>query len=146
MLLLRAALDADLPTLAICRGMQLMVVAYGGRSSTSTCPTCSVTTTTGRRPGAEKFGSHAVRFAPGSLVHRLLGASTTVNSFHHQGVADVGALTATGWVPDEVLPDGSELVEVVEDPTQAGSRSVCSGIRRTPTISASSPRWSRRPP
>ena len=31
LMLLRAALEADLPLLAICRGMQLMAVAYGGR-------------------------------------------------------------------------------------------------------------------
>jgi putative glutamine amidotransferase len=40
-----------------------------------------------------------------------------VNSFHHQGVASVGALVATGWAPDDEV-DGVELVEVVEDPAK----------------------------
>src|SRR5262245_16953341 len=30
LLLMRAALDADMPVLGICRGMQLMTVVYGG--------------------------------------------------------------------------------------------------------------------
>jgi putative glutamine amidotransferase len=115
--LLRAALERDLPTLAICRGMQLMVVAYGGKLHQH-LPDLLDHDNHRPAPGGEKFGSHSVRFAPGSLVHRLLGASSTVNSYHHQGAAGIGSLTATGWVPDEVLPDGTELVEVVEDPSK----------------------------
>jgi putative glutamine amidotransferase len=115
--LLRAALAADLPTLAICRGMQLMVVAYGGQLHQH-LP--DVLGHEGHRPAPKsgaKFGTHPVRLAPGSNAYRMLGASATVNSYHHQGVADVGSLTATGWVPDDVLPDGSELIEAVEDPS-----------------------------
>jgi putative glutamine amidotransferase len=114
--LLRAAIEADLPTLAICRGMQLMVVAYGGRLHQH-LP--DVLGHDGHRPtSGPKFGTHPVRFAPGSACHRLLGASTTVNSYHHQGVANVGSLTATGWVPDEMIAGSGELVETVEDPTR----------------------------
>jgi putative glutamine amidotransferase len=113
--LLRAALAADLPTLAICRGMQLMAVAYGGRLHQH-LP--DVLGHDGHRPqSGPKFGTHPVRFAPGSVAHGLLGASTTVNSYHHQGIADIGSLTATGWVPDDIAPGGGELIEVVEDPT-----------------------------
>lgn len=94
MLLISAALAADLPTLAICRGMQLMVVAYGGRLFQH-LP--DVLGHDGHRPtSGPKFGTHPVRFAPGSACHRLLGPSTTVNSYHHQGVADAGRLTPTG--------------------------------------------------
>jgi putative glutamine amidotransferase len=108
--LLRAALAADLPTLAICRGMQLMAVAYGGHLHQH-LP--DVLGHDGHRPtSGPKFGQHDVRFAPGSACHALLGASSTVNSYHHQGVADVGSLTPTGWVP------GDDLVEAVEDPSR----------------------------
>jgi putative glutamine amidotransferase len=40
-----------------------------------------------------------------------MGDDTEVNSYHHQGVADPGSLTVTGWADDDV-------VEAVEDPTR----------------------------
>ena len=64
-------------------------------AATSTCPTCSATTGTG-----PTVRSEVRRTAPGAVRARLGSAigcsapSTTVNSFHHQGVADVGQLTA----------------------------------------------------
>jgi putative glutamine amidotransferase len=62
--------------------------------------------------GRSPFGEHSVTLTPGSLAHKILGASLTVNSFHHQGVADPGRLTPTGWSPED------ELIEVVEDPAR----------------------------
>jgi putative glutamine amidotransferase len=120
-LLLRAAMEADLPTLGICRGMQLMAVAYGGRLFQH-LP--DVLGHDGHRPGSgPKFGEHPVRFAPGSRCAAILGASIIANSFHHQGVADPGRLTPTGWVPDDIprvegaLTPGTPLIEAVEDPS-----------------------------
>jgi putative glutamine amidotransferase len=129
-LLLAAAIEADLPTLGICRGMQLMAVAYGGRLFQH-LP--DVLGHDGHRPqSGPKFGEHPVRFAPGSLCASILGASTIVNSYHHQGVADPGRLTPVGWVPDDVphvrrpgddgmaaVPtEGSPLIEALEDPSR----------------------------
>ena len=113
MMLLRAALDRDLPVLAICRGMQLMTVAYGGRLYQH-LP--DVLGHENHRP-AIGYGSHDVRLAPGSLAAAILGDRTTVNSLHHQGVASVGDLAATGWVVGDRI-DGAELVEAVEDPSK----------------------------
>lgn len=110
MMLLRAALERDLPVLAICRGMQLMSVAYGGRLYQH-LP--DVLAHENHRPTAG-YGSHDVRIAPGSACAAILGDRTTVNSLHHQGVASVGSLVATGWAVDDKV-DGVELVEVVED-------------------------------
>jgi putative glutamine amidotransferase len=57
----------------------------------------------------------------------MLGERTTVNSLHHQGVADVGSLTATGWAVDAAADHGAAadlaaaeaLVEAVEDPSKS---------------------------
>jgi len=109
MLLVKAALDRDLPTLGICRGLQLMTVASGGRLHQH-LP--DVLGHTGHRPtSGPKFGEHPVRMVGGTLCHKILGDEIMVNSFHHQGVADPGRLIPTGWCPED------ELIEAAEDPS-----------------------------
>jgi putative glutamine amidotransferase len=110
LVLMRAALAADLPLLGICRGMQLMVVAHGGRLYQHLPDVLGHNT---HRPiSGPKFGEHPVHLRPGSKAHGILGDAVAVNSFHHQGIADPGRLTAVGWCPED------ELIEVVEDPTK----------------------------
>lgn len=112
--LLRAALQRSLPVLGICRGMQLMVVMAGGRLHQHLPDTLGHT---GHRPDSEpgavpSYGSHAVRLAPGTRLHGILGDTVVVNSLHHQGVAEPGRLTPVGWADDG-------LIEAVEDPDRA---------------------------
>ncbi|OKI89453.1 gamma-glutamyl-gamma-aminobutyrate hydrolase family protein [Micromonospora sp. CB01531] len=104
--LLTAALAADVPVLGVCRGMQLLAIAHGGALHQH-LP--DVVGHDGHRPAPGVYGVHPVRFAPGSLAAAVMGGVDRVNSYHHQGVADPGSLTATGWADDGV-------VEAVEDP------------------------------
>lgn len=107
-LLMRAALDRDLPVLGVCRGFQLMAVTYGGRLHQH-LP--DVLGHTGHRPtSGPKFGQHPVQFVAGTLGQKILGEELVVNSYHHQGVADPGQLTPCGWCPED------ELLEAAEDP------------------------------
>ena len=111
LLLMRAALDADLPLFGICRGMQLMCVAYGGRLHQH-LP--DVLGHHNHRPvSGPKFGEHPVRLSRGSRAAAILGDAVIVNSFHHQGCADPGGLAPTGWCPED------DLIEVVEDPSKS---------------------------
>jgi len=105
--LLEGALADDLPVLGICRGMQIMTVHAGGRLSQHLPDEVGHE---GHRPATGVYGEHGVRIDPESAVGRILGGSTRVRSYHHQGVADPGKLTVTGWAEE----DGT--VEVVEDP------------------------------
>jgi putative glutamine amidotransferase len=118
-LLLRAALERDLPVLAICRGFELLVVEYGGKLHQHLPDALGHTRhrpSTGRRFESERgprYGGHLVRLEPGTRCHKILGDEVSVNSFHHQGVADVGRLTPVGWEPED------DLIEAVEDPARA---------------------------
>ncbi len=117
--LLEAALDLDLPVLAICRGMQLLNVALGG-DLVQHLP--DVETTGVHDPGPGLYQRRDVRTEPGSAVHRLLGPTAPVACHHHQALARIAPdLTATAWAEDGV-------VEAVE----AAGRRFCLGVQWHP--------------
>jgi putative glutamine amidotransferase len=104
--LLRAAIAAGKPLLCICRGFQELNVALGGTLFQH------VHEIPGRLDHREKSGvpldqeygpAHTVRFSPGGLLARLVGApEAAVNSLHHQGIDRL----ASGLVQEAVAPDG----------------------------------------
>jgi putative glutamine amidotransferase len=106
MLLARAALEADLPILGVCRGMQVLTVAAGG---TLHQHLPDVLGHEKHRPAPGVYGTHDARFTAGSRVAELMGDDVEINCYHHQGVADPGTLTVTGRSEDG-------LAEAVEDP------------------------------
>ncbi|BCJ54774.1 hypothetical protein Asp14428_62490 [Actinoplanes sp. NBRC 14428] len=119
-LLARAALEADLPVLGVCRGMQLLAVAAGG-SLHQHLP--DVLGHEGHRPAPAVYGRQEAIFAPGSRVAALMGDDRVVQCYHHQGVADAGSLRVTG-----LAEDGA--VEAVEDP----ARSFVLGVQWHPEV------------
>jgi putative glutamine amidotransferase len=107
LMLLRAALDRDLPLLGVCRGLQLMAIVSGGRLHQHLPDALG----TGRHRPASGYGEHRVRLAAGTLCHKVLGDEVVVNSLHHQGIADPGTLVPTGWCPDDDLIETAEIPE-----------------------------------
>ncbi|MEU4426212.1 gamma-glutamyl-gamma-aminobutyrate hydrolase family protein [Actinoplanes sp. NPDC024001] len=107
LVLLRAALDRDLPILGVCRGMQLLAVAAGG-SLHQHLP--DLVGHEKHRPAPGEYGEQTATFVPGSRIAALLGDDATINCFHHQGVADAGPLTVTGRAVDGV-PEAIEDAE-----------------------------------
>lgn len=106
--LVRAARARRIPTLAICRGVQIVNVALGGTL---------VQDLPSERPGALPHDGrwarsdrvHALRVTAGSRLAGAIGATdATINSMHHQALADV----ADGLVVVAQAPDG--VVEGVE--------------------------------
>jgi putative glutamine amidotransferase len=98
--LLAAAAAADLPVLGICRGMQLMVAAGGGRLHQH-LPDLVGHHRHRQAPG--RYGDHPVRTGPGTVLAGLIGPHATVPSYHHQGVADPGVLTVSAWADDGTI-------------------------------------------
>jgi putative glutamine amidotransferase len=91
--LIKASIEADLPVLGICRGMQIMCVAEGG-SMHQHLPKTSGHESHGSWNGA--FSDHEVTFEQGTEIQRIMGECVSVNSTHHQGVRDSGGLKVTG--------------------------------------------------
>jgi putative glutamine amidotransferase len=116
--LIRAAIAAGKPVLAICRGFQELNVALGGTLHQH------VHELPGRLDHREdeaaalddQFGpAHAVAIAPGSLLARITGQTEAmVNSLHHQGVDRLAPPLAA----DARAPDGQ--IEAVSLPGAPG--------------------------
>ncbi|MBI4339584.1 MAG: gamma-glutamyl-gamma-aminobutyrate hydrolase family protein [Chloroflexi bacterium] len=81
--LLRHALARDLPVYGICRGMQLLNVAFGGRL---------IQDLPGHRvpQGEDASAHHMVYLAPGSKLAAIMGSGgfMRLNSRHHQGLRE----------------------------------------------------------
>jgi putative glutamine amidotransferase len=107
--LVRSALAGDVPVLGICRGMQLINVAYGGTLAQH-LPDVVGHDGHRRKPGA--FDIHPVRLQGGSRIGAILGPRVDVSSGHHQGIARIGeGLIATAWADDD-------SIEAIEDPAK----------------------------
>ncbi len=106
--LTRAALAADLPILAICRGIQLLNVAMGGGLIQDLGES--------HRTPAGAIRHHLVHVEPGTRIASVLGVAgqVNVNTYHHQGIRAeclAPGLRASAWA----LPEGW-LIEGVESP------------------------------
>lgn len=103
--LVRAAVDAGIPTLAICRGMQVLNVTLGGSLRQHLGDGGAV-----RHQEAEDgYATRAVRLERGSRVAMATGVDQVETACsHHQGVERLGeGLIPVGWADDG-------LVEAVE--------------------------------
>jgi putative glutamine amidotransferase len=108
--LLDTALAAGLPVLGVCRGMQVLNVAFGG-ALTQHLP--DATGNAEHQPAVATFATTTVGLAEGSLASQILGAETKCHCYHHQAIDQLGrGLQAVGWSQDG-------LIEAVELPGDA---------------------------
>jgi putative glutamine amidotransferase len=108
--LVHAATTAEMPLLGICRGMQILNVAFGG-TLVQHLPD-ALDGSERHRPDLGVFGEHQVRLEPGSLAARAAGSELIdVKSHHHQGVDRMGdGLVVSGHCVED------DVIEAVEHP------------------------------
>jgi len=98
--LLRAADEAGLPTLGVCRGMQLMAVASGGSLHQHTPDLVGHEE---HSPGGPEFGRITIRTAEGSRLRGALGEQVDVGCHHHQSVDAHPGFEPVAWAVDGSL-------------------------------------------
>ncbi len=99
-----AAADRRLPTLAICRGMQVLNVALGG-SLVVDVPSAVDGALTHSRVGEHARERHQpVQVEAGCRLAALVGERLDVNSIHHQAVDRLGrGLRVVARAPDGIV-------------------------------------------
>jgi putative glutamine amidotransferase len=111
--LVNIALELDKPLLAICRGIQVLNVALGGKLHTHIQDQMTHSL---KHDWFPKFPrdklAHTVSLKCESLLDQIYGTDEIqVNSLHHQGISKIGErLVATAFAPDGLV-EGLEVLE-----------------------------------
>ena len=105
------ALSVDMPVLAICRGMQVLNVAFGGRLIQDLAGHRNEDTSEGSEPA-----THQIYVAPGAKAAAIIGSAGffKVNSYHHQGLNEAHrapSLMSTAYSVEDGLVEGLESPE-----------------------------------
>lgn len=119
----RQARAAEIPMLAICRGIQVLNVACGGTLLQHIPAQVEKPLRHEQRAIRQDALSHGLEIEPGTRLHEIAGMSRVrVNTFHHQAPDDVPA----PFVVSARAPDG--VIEGIEDPTHP----YCVGVQWHP--------------
>jgi gamma-glutamyl-gamma-aminobutyrate hydrolase PuuD len=100
--LIRAAIEDDIPFLAIDRGLHLLNVARGG---TLTQHLPSRLGNESHRPDPVKLATHEIQLSAASKIGRAMSASAAkVAAGHRQGISRIGSgLLTVAWTQDQVV-------------------------------------------
>lgn len=110
--LVRAALDRDLPLLAICRGLQVLNTALGG---TLIQHLPDAVGTDVHSPVVGDFGRHDVALDPGCRLAVICGTVAELATHHHQAIDRLGS----GMISCGRAADGTIEAVEVQDHTWA---------------------------
>ena len=109
--LIKMAVDKGLPVLGICRGEQMMNIAYGGTLYQDIPSQKKDSYVKHRQNAPRTYGTHAINIEKGSILEKQIGKTNArVNSYHHQSVKDIApGFKATAYSEDEVI----EAIEMI---------------------------------
>lgn len=96
------ALRQQIPVLGVCRGMELLNVALGGRLIQHLPDRLGDLS---HQPAPAVFGDQSVRVRAGSRLAEILGTGPVpVRCYHHQAVTKIGhGLLPAAWCGDETV-------------------------------------------
>lgn len=105
LLITRLAYDRQIPMLGICRGMQTMAMALGGRVAQDIAARGGANGLKHSQDADRREPTHTVEIGNDSILHTLYNSGRmAVNSFHHQAVSDTGSrFHVTATAPDGVI-------------------------------------------
>lgn len=103
--LVREAFHRQIPMLGICRGIQVMAAALGGKVWQDIYTKQDPSKLKHSQDMPREYASHSVRIEEGTLLHDIIGSNTlAVNSFHHQAVRETGPhLKVSAMSPDGII-------------------------------------------
>ncbi|AWK51088.1 gamma-glutamyl-gamma-aminobutyrate hydrolase [Clostridium beijerinckii] len=103
LLIVKIACELNKPILAICRGHQILNIAFGGTlyQDLSDMEGCYIKHQQQTKDGA---ATHTIDITPNSILHSILGDSIVTNTFHHQAIKTLApGFKVTAYSKDNVI-------------------------------------------
>jgi putative glutamine amidotransferase len=119
--LIKKATELKIPILGICRGLQVLNIAFGG-SLIVDIPD-DIGTKVKHKCASEEKCDHRISIIKGSLLNDIIGdTSGNVNSYHHQGIGKLAdsfkmVAFAEGGIPEAIEwknPEGKAFLLAVQ--------------------------------
>ena len=116
--LVKKAVDRQIPVLGICRGIQLINVAFGGNLIQDIPSQVPESTVNHNQKEAREISTHSVRINSNTQLYQIANAEQImVNSFHHQAIKTVApGFEAVARAEDGVI----EAIESTEEKSILG--------------------------
>jgi microsomal dipeptidase-like Zn-dependent dipeptidase/anthranilate/para-aminobenzoate synthase component II len=117
-MLVRLAVDRQIPILGICRGIQTMAAALGGNVHQDIYAALGEGLLGHSQEEERGVATHFVNIEQGSLLNEMFGNTLAVNSFHHQAVSQapdgfrITAVATDGVIEAMESVDGRPMVGV----------------------------------
>lgn len=102
--LIKEAVKQQKPILGVCRGLQLLNVAYGGTLYQDLATSYSDLTVQHIQHTQYDNGAHTITLDPDSRLAKVFGPAYVANSYHHQAIKELAEpFEAVAWSKDKLI-------------------------------------------